>query len=96
MKKIIYISFTLLFAYYSSIVISLYNLHKAVFLKNSNLIEEYIEFKTLKLNLNTFIQASIKKKTILDHVIFYGPPGLGKTTLAKIVSNEKKNEYTHY
>ena len=69
MKKIIFISFTLLFAYYSSIVISLYNLHKAVFFKNQNLIEEYIEFKTLKLNLKKNIDKTIKSEIEKDKTL---------------------------
>ena len=69
MKKIIFITFTLLFAYYSSIVISLYNLHKAVFFKNQNLIEEYIEFKTLKLNLKKNIDKTIKSEIEKDKTL---------------------------
>ena len=69
MKKIIFISFTLLFAYYSSIVISLYNLHKAVFFKNQNLIEEFIEFKTLKSNLKKNIDKTIKSEIEKDKTL---------------------------
>jgi Holliday junction DNA helicase RuvB len=42
----------------------------------------------LKANLSVFIQAAKARKESLDHVLFYGPPGLGKTTLAQIVSKE--------
>ncbi len=44
--------------------------------------------KTLCENLNVFIYAAKERNEALDHVLFYGPPGLGKTTLAQIVSKE--------
>ena len=51
---------------------------------------EFVGQDKLKSNLAIFIQAAKKRKEPLEHVLFYGPPGLGKTTLAYIVSREVK------
>jgi len=50
--------------------------------------DDYIGQSKIKKNLRVFIQASKKREEALDHVLFYGPPGLGKTTLAYLISNE--------
>ncbi len=49
---------------------------------------DYIGQQQIKKNLSVFIEASKKRSEPLDHVLFYGPPGLGKTTLALIIANE--------
>ena len=51
-------------------------------------LEEYIGQEKIKDNLNIFIEAAKMRGEPLDHVLFYGPPGLGKTTLAGIIANE--------
>jgi Holliday junction DNA helicase RuvB len=51
-------------------------------------LDDYIGQSKAKNNLSVFIEAAKRRKEALDHVLLYGPPGLGKTTLASIISSE--------
>ncbi|WP_286337817.1 Holliday junction branch migration DNA helicase RuvB [Hydrogenimonas cancrithermarum] len=53
--------------------------------------DEYIGQEKIKKNLRVFIQASKKRDEALDHVLFFGPPGLGKTTLAYLIATEMES-----
>lgn len=52
------------------------------------MLEEYIGQEKTKKNLKVYIEAAKQRKEPLDHVLFFGPPGLGKTTLSGIIANE--------
>ncbi len=54
-------------------------------------LNEYIGQTKVKENMKIYIEAAKKRREALDHCLFYGPPGLGKTTIANIIANEMKS-----
>ena len=56
-------------------------------------LDDYVGQSELKEMLNIYIQTALKREEALDHVLLYGPPGLGKTTLANIIANEMGSKF---
>ena len=72
-------------------IITTENLEEDVKIENHlrpQMLEDYVGQEKAKKTLKIYIEAAKARKEPLDHVLFYGPPGLGKTTLAGIIANE--------
>ena len=61
-----------------------------IFTLRPQALDEFIGQGALKDKLTIFMTASLQRSEPLDHTLFYGPPGLGKTTLAGIIAKEMK------
>ena len=56
-------------------------------------LDQYVGQDKVKQSLEVYIKAAKSRKDALDHVLLYGPPGLGKTTLAHIIANELGSQF---